>query len=141
MNRDKSYIENLFRNYKRNIARLRYLNLNLVSDDDDDILRSVNYTNKLKVGNIQTSNLNSLDNIIIRREQEKIQLEEDIALTEILLDSLDSRKDEQYKKIIQYYYIENMTQKEVMKIIELYDRKYFFKLCNTILNSLIQIVM
>ena len=43
------------------------------------------------MGNIQTSNLSNLDNIIIKREEEKKQLEEDIQITEILLDSLTEK--------------------------------------------------
>ena len=32
--KDKKYIEYLFRNYKRNIARLKILNLNKVTEND-----------------------------------------------------------------------------------------------------------
>ena len=86
MNRDKFYIENLFRNYKRNKSRLQILDKNLISDDDF-LLGAIDYSKE----KIQTSNLSILDNIIEKREKEKEQLIKDITLTEILLDSLTER--------------------------------------------------
>ena len=86
MNRDKFYIEELFRRYKRNVSRLEILENNLVSDDDF-LLGAIDYSKE----KIQTSNLSSLDNIIEKREKEKDQLIKDITLTEILLDSLTER--------------------------------------------------
>ena len=59
MNRDKFYIENLFRNYKRNVSRLEILENNLVSDDDF-LLGAIDYSKD----KVQTSNLSSLDNVI-----------------------------------------------------------------------------
>ncbi|MGL5345747.1 MAG: hypothetical protein ACRDA3_00180 [Peptostreptococcaceae bacterium] len=135
MTKDKKYIENLFRNFKKNKARLKILELGLVSDEDN-VIGAIDYSKD----RIQTSNLSSLDNIVERRENEKEQLEKDIAITEILLDSMDSRKDSQYKKIIENYYIENMTQREVMQIINTYDNRHFFNICNKALNSLLEIV-
>ena len=73
MNRDKFYIENLFRNYKRNKSRLQILDKNLISDDDF-LLGAIDYSKE----KIQTSNLSSLDNIIEKREKEKDQLVKDI---------------------------------------------------------------
>lgn len=135
MTKDKKYIENLFRNFKKNKARLKILELGLVTDDDYT-LGAIDYSKD----KIQTSNLSSLDNIAERREAEKEKLQKDIAITQILLDSMDSRKDSQYKKIIEYYYIENMTQREVMQIINTYDNRHFFNICNKALNSLLEIV-
>ena len=51
MNRDKFYIENLFRNYKRNKSRLQILDKNLISDDDF-LLGAIDYSKE----KIQTSN-------------------------------------------------------------------------------------
>ena len=106
--KDKSYIENLFKKYKRNKARLMILDKNLVNDDDF-ILRAIDYSND----KIQTSNLSSLDNIVERREKEKEQLKKDITLTEILLDSLSERD----RILIESYYIERKTQTQVAKIL------------------------
>ena len=133
--KDKKYIEYLFRNYKRNIARLKILNLNKVTEDDY-ILGAVNYTNKLETGNIQTSNLSNLDNIIIKREEEKKQLEEDIQITEILLDSL-TEKD---KLIINAYYIENKTQIQVANIMNVYELSTVWRNRERILNNLLDII-
>ena len=133
--KDKKYIEYLFRNYKRNIARLKILNLNKVTENDY-VLGTVNYTNKLKMGNIQTSNLSSLDNIIIKREEEKKQLEEDIQITEILLDSL-TEKD---KLIINAYYIENKTQIQVANMMNVYELSTVWRNRERILNNLLNII-
>ena len=102
--KDKKYIENLLRRYKRNKARLSILEKGLVSEDDD-ILGAIDYTAKLKTGHIQTSNINSLDNKIESREKEKEKLIEDITLTEILLESLTERD----YMLIYNYYIERKT--------------------------------
>ena len=133
--KDKKYIEYLFRNYKRNVARLKILNLNKVTENDY-VLGTVNYTNKLKMGNIQTSNLSSLDNIIIKREEEKKQLEEDIQITEILLDSL-TEKD---KLIINAYYIENKTQIQVANMMNVYELSTVWRNRERILNNLLNII-
>lgn len=133
--KDKKYIEYLFRNYKRNIARLKILNLNKVTEDDY-VLGAVDYTNKLKMGNIQASNLSNLDNIIIKREEEKSQLEEDIQITEILLDSL-TEKD---KLIINAYYIENKTQVQVANMMNVYELSTVWRNRERILNNLLDII-
>ena len=64
--KDKFYIENLFRSYKRNKSRLQILDKNLISDDDF-LLGAIDYSKE----KVQTSNLSSLDNIIEKREKEK----------------------------------------------------------------------
>lgn len=133
--KDKKYIEYLFRNYKRNIARLKILNLNKITEDDY-IIGAVDYTNKLKMGNIQASNLSNLDNAIIKREEEKKQLEEDIQITEILLDSL-TEKD---KLIINAYYIENKTQIQVANMMNVYELSTVWRNRERILNNLLDII-
>ena len=128
---DKSYIENLFKNYKRNKARLLILDKNLV-DDDDFILRAIDYSND----KIQTSNLSSLDNIIECREKEKDQLKKDIALTEILLDSLNERD----RILIESYYIERKTQTQVANIINVYEISTVWRNRERILNTLTELL-
>ena len=133
--KDKKYIENLFRNYKRNIARLKILNLNLIQDEDS-IIQGVNYTDKLKIGNISTSNLTSLDSIIEKREKEKEQLKEEITLAEILLNSL-SEKD---KMIVEAYYIENKTQVQVANMLNVYELSTVWRNRERILNKLLELL-
>lgn len=135
MTKDKKYIENLFRNYKKNIARIKILELNKLSDEDVE-LGSVNYTQKLKMGNIQTSNIQSLDNIIIAREQELKQLKNDVATTQILFDSLKDKE----RVIIEAYYVEGKTQIEVANLINVYDLSTVWRNREKILNNLMDII-
>lgn len=133
--KDKKYIENLFRNYKRNIARLKILNLNNITDDDN-ILGGVDYTNKLKIGNISTSNLASLDNIVERREKERKQLKEDIEVAEILLDSLTERD----YMIIYNFYIERKTLVRIAQMLDRDDTKTIWRNKDRILEEMIEVI-
>ena len=135
MTKDKKYIEYLLRNYKKKKSRLRILNLNLVNEDDN-ILNGVDYSKD----KIQTSNLTSLDDVIIKREEEIKRLEYEINIVEALLDSLDSRKDNQYRQIVENYYIENKTYTEVMSIINIYNRYHYFELCKKVLNDFLELI-
>ena len=131
MNRDKFYIENLFRNYKRNKSRLQILDKNLISDDDF-LLGAIDYSKE----KIQTSNLSSLDNIIEKREKEKDQLIKDIALTEILLDSLTERD----YIIINSFYIERKTLVRIAQMLNRDDTKTVWRNKERILNSLTELL-
>ena len=131
MNRDKFYIENLFRNYKRNKSRLQILDNNLISDDDF-LLGAIDYSKE----KIQTSNLSSLDNIIEKREKEKDQLIKDITLTEILLDSL-TEKD---YLIINSFYIERKTLVRIAQLLNRDDTKTVWRNKERILNSLTELL-
>ena len=83
MAKDKyKYIENLLRSYKKNKSRIKILELGIVTDDDFTI-NAIDYSKE----KVQTSNLSSLDNIIIKREKEKEQLNKVLAIE---LDELDS---------------------------------------------------
>ena len=135
MTKDKKYIEYLLRNYKKKKSRLRILNLNLVNEDDN-ILSGIDYSKD----KIQTSNLASLDDAIIKREEEIKRLEYEINIVEALLDSLDSRKDNQYRQLVENYYIENKTYTEVMSIINIYNRYHYFELCKKILNEFLELI-
>ena len=129
--KDKKYIENLLRRYKRNKARLSILEKGLVSEDDD-ILGAIDYTSKLKTGNIQTSNINSLDNKIESREKEKEKLIEDITLTEILLESLTERD----YMLIYNYYIERKTLVRIAQMLDRDDTKTIWRNKSRIINEL-----
>ena len=64
MTKDKiAYVEALLYNYKKNKARVRILELGLVSDEDF-VLGSIDYSSD----RVQTSNLSSLDSKIIARQ-------------------------------------------------------------------------
>ena len=131
MNRDKFYIENLFRNYKRNKSRLQILDKNLISDDDF-LLGAIDYSKE----KIQTSNLSSLDNIIEKREKEKDQLIKDITLTEILLDSLTERD----YLIINSFYIERKTLVRIAQSLNRDDTKTVWRNKERILNTLTELL-
>ena len=135
LTKDKKYIEYLLRNYKKKKSRLRILNLGLINEDDN-ILNGIDYSKD----KIQTSNLTSLDDAIIKREEEIKRLEYEINIVEALLDSLDSRKDNQYRQLVENYYIENKTYTEVMPIINIYNRYHFFELCKKVLNEFLELI-
>ena len=135
MTKDKKYIEYLLRNYKKKKSRLRILNLGLINEDDN-ILNAIDYSKD----KIQTSNLTSLDDAIIKREEEIKKLEYEINIVEALLDSLDSRKDNQYRQLVENYYIENKTHTEVMPIINIYNRYHYFELCKKVLNEFLELI-
>ena len=131
MNKDKFYIENLFRNYKRNKSRLQILDKNLISDDDF-LLGAIDYSKE----KIQTSNLSSLDNIIEKREKEKDQLIKDITLTEILLNSLTERD----YLIINSFYIERKTLVRIAQLLNRDDTKTVWRNKERILNTLTELL-
>ena len=131
MNRDKFYIENLFRNYKRNKSRLQILDKNLISDDDF-LVGAIDYSKE----KIQTSNLSNLDNIIEKREKEKEQLIKDITLTEILLDSLTERD----YIIINSFYIERKTLVRIAQLLNRDDTKTVWRNKERILNALTELL-
>ena len=135
MTKDKKYIEYLLRNYKKKKSRLRILNLGLINEDDN-ILNGIDYSKD----KIQTSNLTSLDDAIIKREEEIKRLEYEINIVEALLDRLDSRKDNQYRQLVENYYIENKTYTEVMAIINIYYSYHFFELCKKVLNDFLELI-
>ena len=129
--KDKFYIENLFRNYKRNKSRLQILDKNLISDDDF-LLGAIDYSKE----KVQTSNLSSLDNIVEKREKEKEQLIKDITLTEILLDSLTERD----YIIINSFYIERKTLVRIAQLLNRDDTKTVWRNKERILNTLTELL-
>ena len=133
--KDKKYIEYLLKNYKRNKSRLRILELRWINEQDN-ILNAIDYSRDV----VQTSNLSSLDNTIIAREEEIKKLNYEINVTEALLDSLGSRKDNQYRQLVENYYIENKTYTEVMGIIGIYKPYHFFQLCKKVLNEFLSLI-
>lgn len=133
--KDKTYIENLLRSYKKNKARLQILEKGLVSDEDN-VIGAINYTSKLKMGNIQTSNLSSLDDIIERRAKEKEKLTNDIVLTEILLDSLTERD----YMIVYNYYVERKTLVKIAQLMNRDDTKTVWRNKDRILEEMLEVI-
>ena len=131
MNRDKFYIENLFRNYKRNVSRLEILENNLVSDDDF-LLGAIDYSKD----KVQTSNLSSLDNVIEKREKEKEKLKKEVTLTKILLNSLTERD----YLIINSFYIERKTLVRIAQLLNRDDTKTVWRNKERILNTLTELL-
>ena len=131
MNRDKFYIEDLFRRYKRNVSRLEILENNLISDDDF-LLGAINYSKD----KVQTSNLSSLDNVIEKREKEKEKLKKEVTLTKILLNSL-TEKD---YLIINSFYIERKTLVRIAQMLNRDDTKTVWRNKERILNELTELL-
>ena len=87
MTKDKiSQVEGLLYNYKKNKARVRILELGLISDEDF-ILGSMDYSSD----RVQSSNLSSLDNKIIARQKEMGKLKKDIIRVDEMLGVLKER--------------------------------------------------
>ena len=95
----EEYVVRILKTYKKNKSRLKMLELGLISDDDN-ILGAVNYDNV----RVQTSNLGSLDNNILARENEKIKLNKYITTVDVILESLNSKD----RTIIENIYFENI---------------------------------
>ena len=131
MNRDKFYIEELFRRYKRNVSRLEILEKNLVSDDDF-LLGAIDYSKD----KVQTSNLSSLDNVIEKREKEKEKLKKEVTLTKILLNSLTERD----YLIINSFYIERKTLVRIAQLLNRDDTKTVWRNKERILNTLTELL-
>ena len=129
--KDKKYIENLLRGYKKNKARLQILEKNLVTDDDYT-LAAIDYSKD----KVKTSNLSSLDNIIERREKEKEQLAKDISLTEILLESLTERD----YMLIHSYYIERKTLVRIAQMLDRDDTKTIWRNKERILDEMLEVI-
>ena len=133
--KDKKYIEYLLKNYKKNKARLQILEKGLVTDDDY-VLGAINYTDKLKFGNIQTNNISKLDSKIEQREREKENLTKDIDLTEILLDSLTERD----YQLIYNFYIERKTMVRIAQMLDRDDTKTIWRNKERILDEMLEVM-
>ena len=127
----KKRIEALLYNYKKNKARLQILQLGLVSDDDF-LLGSFDYSSV----RVQTSNLSSLDNKIIARENEIERLKKDIRLTEILLDSLTERD----RLVVSASYIDNIPGVKIADMINRVDLKTVWRIKHTALRNMAYLI-
>ena len=105
MTKDKyKYIENLFRNYKKNKSRIKILQLGYITDDDFTI-SGVDYSKD----KIQTSNIGDISDTVIKREKELEKLIYEVSVTEALLESLNTKD----RYIIEAFYIENIRMNKI----------------------------
>lgn len=132
MTKDKyKYIENLFRNYKKNKSRIKILNLGMVTDDDFTI-SGVNYSKD----KIQTSNMSDLSDTVIKREKELEKLIYEVSVTEALLESLNTKD----RYIIEAFYIENIRMNKIAVKLNYYEIKTVWNNKDRIMNYLLDLV-
>ena len=132
MTKDKyKYIENLFRNYKKNKSRIKILNLGMVTDDDFTISAADYSKDK-----IQTSNMSDLSDTVIKREKELEKLIYEVSVTEALLESLNTKD----RYIIEAFYIENIRMNKIAVKLNYYETKSVWNNKDRIMNSLVELV-
>jgi hypothetical protein len=132
MTKDKyKYIENLFRNYKKNKSRIKILNLGMVTDDDFTI-SGVDYSKD----KIQTSNMSDLSDTVIKREKELEKLIYEVNVTEALLESLNAKD----RYIIEAFYIENIRMNKIAVKLNYYEIKTVWNNKDRIMNYLLDLV-
>ena len=132
MTKDKyKYIENLFRNYKKNKSRIKILNLGMVTDDDFTI-SGVDYSKD----KIQTSNMSDLSDTVIKREKELERLIYEVSVTEALLESLNTKD----RYIIEAFYIENIRMNKIAVKLNYYEIKTVWNNKDRIMNYLLDLV-
>ena len=132
MTKDKyKYIENLFRNYKKNKSRIKILNLGMVTDDDFTV-SGVDYSKD----KIQTSNMSDLSDAVIKREKELEKLIYEVSVTEALLESLNTKD----RCIIEAFYIENIRMNKIAVKLNYYEIKTVWNNKDRIMNYLLDLV-
>ena len=132
MTKDKyKYIENLFRNYKKNKSRIKILQLGYITDDDFTI-SGVDYSKD----KIQTSNMSDLSDLVIKREKELEKLIYEVNVTEALLESLNTKD----RYIIEAFYIENIRMNKIAVKLNYYEIKTVWNNKDRIMNYLLDLV-
>ena len=132
MTKDKyKYIENLFRNYKKNKSRIKIINFGMVTDDDFTI-SGVDYSKD----KIQTSNMSDLSDTVIKREKELEKLIYEVSVTEALLESLNTKD----RYIIEAFYIENIRMNKIAVKLNYYEIKTVWNNKDRIMNYLLDLV-
>ena len=107
-------VETLLFSYKKNKARFEILEEGLITDDDF-IMGSFDYSSE----RVQTSNISSLDNRIISREEESERLGRYIKLTDKLLGILKERE----RFVVTNFYIKRMPIRKIRNMINRDDDK------------------
>ena len=132
MTKDKyKYIENLFRNYKKNKSRIKILQLGYITEDDFTI-SAVDYSKD----KIQTSNMSDLSDTVIKREKELEKLMYEVNVTEALLESLNTKD----RYIIEAFYIENIRMNKIAVKLNYYETKTVWNNKDRIMNYLLDLV-
>ena len=132
MTKDKyKYIENLFRNYKKNKSRIKILQLGYITEDDFTI-SGVDYSKD----KIQTSNMSDLSDTVIKREKELEKLIYEVNVTEALLESLNTKD----RYIIEAFYIENIRMNKIAVKLNYYEIKTVWNNKDRIMNYLLDLV-
>ena len=128
MTKDKiAQVEALLYNYKKNKARVRILELGLISDEDF-ILGSVDYSSD----RVQTSNLSSLDDKIIARQKEMGKLKKDIITTDEMLGTLKERE----KVVVKSFYIDRLPRYKIKYMIDRDDDKTIWRIKKRAVESM-----
>ena len=132
MAKDKiAYVEALLYNYKKNRARVRILELGLISDEDF-VLGSIDYSSD----RVQTSNLSSLDNKIIARQREMGKLKKDIIRTDEMLGILKERD----RLVVTSFYIERLPIRKIKYMIDRDDDKTVWRIKREALENMADLV-
>ena len=132
MTKDKyRYIENLFRNYKKNKSRIKILQLGYITEDDFTI-SAIDYSKD----KIQTSNMSDLSDLVIKREKELDKLIYEVNVTEALLESLNNKD----RYIIEAFYIENIRMNKIAVKLNYYETKTVWNNKDRIMTYLLDLV-
>ena len=132
MAKDKiAYVEALLYNYKKNKARVRILELGLISDEDF-VLGSIDYSSD----RVQTSNLSSLDNKIIDRQREMGKLKKDIIRTDEMLGILKERD----RLVVTSFYIDRLPIRKIKYMIDRDDDKTVWRIKREALENMADLV-
>ena len=132
MTKDKiAYVEALLYNYKKNKARVRILELGLISDEDF-VLGSIDYSSD----RVQTSNLSSLDNKIIARQREMGKLKKDIIRTDEMLGILKERD----RLVVTSFYIDRLPIRKIKYMIDRDDNKTVWRIKREALENMADLV-
>lgn len=132
MTKDKiAYMEALLYNYKKNKARFEILEEGLITDDDF-IMGSFDYSSE----RVQTSNISSLDNKIISREEELERLERHIKLTDKLLGILKERE----RFVVTSFYIDRLPIRKIKYMIDRDDDKTVWRIKREALENMADLV-
>lgn len=127
----EEYVVRILKTYKKNKSRLKMLELGLVTDDDS-LLGAVNYDSI----RVQTSNLGSLDNNILARENEKTKLNKYITTVDVILESLNSKD----RAIIENIYFENIKYIDIAYKNNWNDKKTVWDNKERIIRELAKII-
>ena len=132
MTKDKyRYIENLFRNYKKNKSRIKILQLGYITEDDFTI-SAIDYSKD----KIQTSNMSDLSDLVVKREKELDKLIYEVNVTEALLESLNNKD----RYIIEAFYIENIRMNKIAVKLNYYETKTVWNNKDRIMTYLLDLV-